>query len=430
MQIHHIDEDPSNNDIQNLAALCLEDHNDTLLKGGFGRKLSPELVIRYRDAWLADVARRRATSVIQHSASSGQIDTKALDKQMDVLEEQGLYALLAMLHHSLGHTELRDKYIELALARDDSYHTVSFLRRMQDRSDLIPKIVPAASDTPSRSPLAFSVTADAVCIREEGRTELVGDLFLKCIYTGDVIPPAYSLWFSVIIYLNAQVTSRLSPSQSDAISEAVLLDVNRPGEVDVVRGIVNGNSIIFNLINLNDMRPQETRTFRITNIRSWGRSHLIPPQPYEIRALVTISGAWMPTQDHLIATTRPGLVFNVRNADNTAPLPDTGFIAPQQVPLPLKQIATLRFGEGFQHAFKTKLPQRDMRIKLGNEYVYTSESGSVNIPMGACGIGFRLTGVADHGTLLRAAFAPTSRMASGCLYLSENSSQVSEFGHI
>jgi hypothetical protein len=50
-QIHHIDGEPSNNDLENLALLCLECHNDTQIKGGFGRKLTSNIVITYRHAW-------------------------------------------------------------------------------------------------------------------------------------------------------------------------------------------------------------------------------------------------------------------------------------------------------------------------------------------------------------------------------------------
>src|SRR6266508_3575733 len=59
VQLHHIDEDPSNNSPGNLAVLCLEHHNDTQLRGGFSRKLSAETVIRYRDEWIEAVRRRR-----------------------------------------------------------------------------------------------------------------------------------------------------------------------------------------------------------------------------------------------------------------------------------------------------------------------------------------------------------------------------------
>lgn len=51
VQIHHIDTDPSNNDIVNLAVLCTDCHNDTQLKGGFGRQLDAHQVRLYRDDW-------------------------------------------------------------------------------------------------------------------------------------------------------------------------------------------------------------------------------------------------------------------------------------------------------------------------------------------------------------------------------------------
>jgi hypothetical protein len=62
VQIHHIDEDPSNNGRENLALLCLQCHDETQVSGGFGRHLNAELVVRYRDAWLARVVQRREAS--------------------------------------------------------------------------------------------------------------------------------------------------------------------------------------------------------------------------------------------------------------------------------------------------------------------------------------------------------------------------------
>lgn len=59
VQVHHVDEDPGNNTIENLAVLCLECHNHTQLNGGFGRKLNATLVIKYRDEWLVRVIQRR-----------------------------------------------------------------------------------------------------------------------------------------------------------------------------------------------------------------------------------------------------------------------------------------------------------------------------------------------------------------------------------
>jgi hypothetical protein len=59
VQIHHIDKNPSNHDPENLAVLCLDCHNQTQLKGGFGRKLDAQQVVRYRHDWRNRVARRR-----------------------------------------------------------------------------------------------------------------------------------------------------------------------------------------------------------------------------------------------------------------------------------------------------------------------------------------------------------------------------------
>jgi hypothetical protein len=59
VQIHHIDEDPSNNSPENLAVLCFEHHDETQRKGGFGRKLNATQVRLYRDDWHKRIAQRR-----------------------------------------------------------------------------------------------------------------------------------------------------------------------------------------------------------------------------------------------------------------------------------------------------------------------------------------------------------------------------------
>lgn len=55
VQIHHIDDDPANNDPENLAVLCLLCHDDTQIRGGFARKLNAGLVRMYRNSWNASV---------------------------------------------------------------------------------------------------------------------------------------------------------------------------------------------------------------------------------------------------------------------------------------------------------------------------------------------------------------------------------------
>jgi len=59
VQIHHIDSDSTNNNIDNLAVLCLDCHTQTLISGGFYRKLDSNQVRLYRDDWLNVVANQR-----------------------------------------------------------------------------------------------------------------------------------------------------------------------------------------------------------------------------------------------------------------------------------------------------------------------------------------------------------------------------------
>jgi hypothetical protein len=59
VQIHHLDEDPTNHAISNLAVLCLEHHEQTQVRGGFGRKLTASDVVRHRDDWIERVSLRR-----------------------------------------------------------------------------------------------------------------------------------------------------------------------------------------------------------------------------------------------------------------------------------------------------------------------------------------------------------------------------------
>lgn len=59
IQIHHIDENPSNHSLENLAVLCLQHHEETHLHGGFGRKLRAVDVRKHRDEWTRRVRERR-----------------------------------------------------------------------------------------------------------------------------------------------------------------------------------------------------------------------------------------------------------------------------------------------------------------------------------------------------------------------------------
>jgi hypothetical protein len=66
VQIHHIDENNSNNDEANLAVLCFDCHDLTMIKGGFGRSLDAAQVTNYRDEWVARVTelKRKADEIL------------------------------------------------------------------------------------------------------------------------------------------------------------------------------------------------------------------------------------------------------------------------------------------------------------------------------------------------------------------------------
>lgn len=83
-QIHHIDENPNNNDPENLAVLCLECHNKTQLKGGFGRSLNVSLV-KYRDDWLTRVNKRR--DLADELAIKKQVGEETLSEQVETFME-------------------------------------------------------------------------------------------------------------------------------------------------------------------------------------------------------------------------------------------------------------------------------------------------------------------------------------------------------
>ena len=80
IQIHHIDEKPNRNAFENLAVLCLDCHNETQIKGGFGRKLNASLVTKYRDEWLKDVKLRR--DLANEMAVTRQVGEASISQQL------------------------------------------------------------------------------------------------------------------------------------------------------------------------------------------------------------------------------------------------------------------------------------------------------------------------------------------------------------
>jgi hypothetical protein len=140
IQIHHVDDDPSNNDPVNLSVLCLDCHADTQVKGGFGRQLDAEQVTLYRDDWYRIVATRRVQAYRDARDESMSEDSRIryLTSLTEMLREKQDYVSLAGLYDDMENDELRDKYVALALEADSSDWLVIYLRALQNRRDLIP----------------------------------------------------------------------------------------------------------------------------------------------------------------------------------------------------------------------------------------------------------------------------------------------------
>jgi Protein of unknown function (DUF3298)/Deacetylase PdaC len=89
-QLHHIDEDPSNNSPENLAVLCFDCHRETQIRGGFDRKLDAAQVKLYRADWMRRVEIRRDRE--QGAIQTDPIDRDRVLRYLQVREENDEYS--------------------------------------------------------------------------------------------------------------------------------------------------------------------------------------------------------------------------------------------------------------------------------------------------------------------------------------------------
>jgi hypothetical protein len=218
--------------------------------------------------------------------------------------------------------------------------------------------------TPS---LRFHFSAKPVVVRGEGIAELLGDLFLRCVLDSPT-PPKEPLWFSVLLALPTQVTSRLG-NNNRYEPEPLMIEVGRPDAVARYRcSAISGNIAVFAHIQLDNIQPHETRIFQIGNIRC-NANGVGPPGP--LRAYLSVSGAPVENALQDVAKVAAGFKFEVRNRAGTDQL--GGCVISRSKGLPLSRVATLRFVEGFHHAFKSKLPIIDVPLFRDDPVVIPSE---------------------------------------------------------
>ncbi len=141
IQIHHIDDDPSNNSFINLAVLCFDCHHKTQITGGFDRKLNARQVTMFRDEWLTIVSKRWGMNYQpsrKFASPQSAIEVEVATTVAEIYREREEYILLAIHYITIGNDELRDKYIELVIQRGIDDETLIAFRKAQGHLDLVP----------------------------------------------------------------------------------------------------------------------------------------------------------------------------------------------------------------------------------------------------------------------------------------------------
>ena len=141
IQLHHIDSDPSNNEISNLCVLCFDCHRETQISGGFDRKLDAGQITLYRDDWHKTIAKLRNPNNDNGQTQNNfkQTSLEETTSLIEIYNDIGDWESLAKYYHRLGNNDLRDKYIEKSVNAPQWDQTVWYLRGLQGRPDLIPK---------------------------------------------------------------------------------------------------------------------------------------------------------------------------------------------------------------------------------------------------------------------------------------------------
>jgi hypothetical protein len=154
LQIHHVDDNNTNNASENLAILCFDCHTETQIKGGFGRKLDAAQVRLYRDEWLDKVGRytnaQKTASALDMRSTPFTVEAdkgdsvqkhRRVESRMKNLEENSrLMGLIFSYDHS-GQIDLRDKNIDkILLNKDVSIDTELYLRAKQGKVHLVDPI--------------------------------------------------------------------------------------------------------------------------------------------------------------------------------------------------------------------------------------------------------------------------------------------------
>jgi len=309
----------------------------------------------------------------------------------------------------------------------------------------------ASAQTIGGNPVVCSTNAGVPpVVRAEGHTELVGDIVLVC--TGGV-PAQGTFLANFQLFLNTNVTSRLL---ADGLSEALLL-IDEPGSTSGAPFCVSpsaaSNSTLAPSCNpaaaasyqtgtYNTFKAQpanganqaanaalvwagipflppgsnSTRTIRITNVRANAAgvpasTSLVPTQIFGFLSISASTSLALNNPQQAVAFVLPGMAFDIRNCSGGTSGVPASFVQCTSQPGgsntlynnpsaagPFGAQLGLRFTEGFQTAFKTRIdPGQNLSIP---NVVYNTESGFVRTDQSnLAGVG-----VADTATRVAARF--------------------------
>jgi hypothetical protein len=154
IQIHHIDENPSNNTFDNLAVICLHCHSDTQRTGGFVRGVTAELVRLYNSSW-RDIVKLRLKPLAEAPGKLELVSEALLEASLDCHHWKVEFMALAAPNLPEGkpgeYADVWDLLIELWIPQytDDVYRRflplfISALRDAQGRFDRLIQLFPDA----------------------------------------------------------------------------------------------------------------------------------------------------------------------------------------------------------------------------------------------------------------------------------------------
>ncbi|MEZ5400177.1 MAG: hypothetical protein R2729_10955 [Bryobacteraceae bacterium] len=330
----------------------------------------------------------------------------------------------------------------------------TLIPRHDGRSTTHNVVVLQTGTPPPPPPPALTCSAQtptANAIRAEGRTELVASLVVTC--TGG----APTLAGQSIPTANFRITSPVpitSANLSGTRSEALVL-IDDPGPAMQFpctgtngqcpafgngtgtgyygggsqtptlpnnRNVFQGdhsttNAIDWAAIPVDPPGANQLRTFRFENIRI-DASQLSAPPSGQVNVqltIATVSGVAISNGIQVVSIARSGLSTSVRNAANSAALPNAGASIDTTAAATRQRIATLRFSELFAAAFKRRTlavpPNVDASPAPVNQNtpgaVPLTESGFVNLSFpNVVGLGNLATaGLANSGARIRAVFS-------------------------